>query len=290
LLAAPVSHAEKLAVTFDDLPLNGELAPGMTRAGIVRDVVPILKRYRVGPVYGFVNAMRLEGSADGAEALREWMAGGHWVGNHTYTHSDLNKLTAEEFLQEVRQNEPVLELLDPRDHWHWLRFPFLHEADTLEKRRAVRASLEARGYRIAQVTIDYEDYLWNTPYARCVAKDDRKSIASLRASYLDMASRYIDADRQMAMLVFGRAINHVLLLHLGAFSSRILPDLFELLQKKGFRFVTLEEAQSDAVYASDPDAGNKFGGTLLEQWLDARRLKYPFAPMKPYKELDAMCR
>jgi peptidoglycan/xylan/chitin deacetylase (PgdA/CDA1 family) len=289
-LASPPSPAQELAVTFDDLPLNGELAPGMTRTAIVKDVLRILNEHRVGPVYGFVNAKRLEDSVDGAEALRLWMAGGQRVGNHTYAHSDLNKVSAEDFLQDLRQNEPVLELLDPRGEWRWLRFPFLREGDTLEKRRTVRAALLGRRYRIAQVTIDYEDYLWNSPYARCVAKNDGKSIAWLRTSYLDMASGYLDADREMAMMVFGREINHVLLLHLGAFSGAILPDLFELLHKRGFRFVTLEQAQSDSIYESDPDAGSKYGGTLLEQWLDARHLKYPDAPMKPYKELDALCR
>jgi hypothetical protein len=61
------------------------------------------------------------------------------------------------------------------------------------------------------------------------------------------------------------------------------------LREKGFTFVTLERAQQDPVYESDPDAGSRNGGTLLEQWLDAPRLQYPYAPMKPYKELQAVC-
>jgi peptidoglycan-N-acetylglucosamine deacetylase len=47
----------------------------------------------------------------------------------------------------------------------------------------------------------------------------------------------------MANLVFGHDINHVLLLHLGAFSSTILPQLLDLLPEKGLRLMTLEEAQ-----------------------------------------------
>jgi peptidoglycan-N-acetylglucosamine deacetylase len=104
-----------------------------------------------------------------------------------------------------------------------------------------------------------------------------------------LASAYIDADRQMAQMIFGRPISHVVLLHLGAFSSAILPDLLALLQKKGFTLVTLEEAQKDPAYQSDPDAASATGGTLLEQWLDARKMKYPPAPGKPYKELAQMC-
>ncbi|HEX4479636.1 MAG TPA: polysaccharide deacetylase family protein [Rudaea sp.] len=290
LLAHGFAEAEPVAVTFDDLPLNGELAPNTTRAGIVTDVLAILKKYGLPPVYGFVNAKKLEGSDDGATALRRWIENGQHVGNHTYSHIDLHKSSAEEFLADLRADEPVLELLDPSGHWRWLRYPYLREGDTVEKRRDVRAALRERGYRIAQVTLDYEDYLWNTPYARCLATHDTKAIAWLRSSYLDTAKTYLRANRQMADLVFGHPINHVLLLHLGAFSSTIVPDLFDLMKKEGFTFVTLEQAQSDAAYETDPDAGSKYGGTLLEQWMDVRHLKYPDIPKKPYKELDAICR
>ena len=289
MVAPPVARAESVAITFDDLPLNGVLPPNVTRVDVVKHVLAILKKQHVPQVYGFVNAKRFEGEPDGAEALKLWVAGGQRVGSHTYSHFDLSKVTAEVFLEDVRRNEPVLELLDSHDTWHWLRYPFLREGDTVEKRREVRAQLQARGYRIAQVTLDYEDYLWHNAYARCVARRDSQSIAWLHSSYLDTAGGYLDADRMMAKMIFGREISHVLLLHLGAYSSAILPDLLELLRKKGFTLVTLEEAQRDPAYVSDPDAGSKQGGTLLEQWLDARSLKYPPAPMKPYRELEALC-
>ena len=173
--------------------------------------------------------------------------------------------------------------------WHWLRYPFLREGDTLEKRRAVREYVKAHHYRIAQVTLDWEDYMWNTAYARCVAKNDAKSIAWLKSSYLQTASAYLDLGREMAKLVYGHDINHVLLLHLGAFSSTILPDALDLLEKKGFTLVTLQEAESDPAYESDPDAGSKYGGTLLDQWMDARQIKYPPGTEKPYKEVQGIC-
>ena len=290
LLAPSFAAAEPVAVTFDDLPLNGELAPNTTRESLVADVLPILKKFGLPPVYGFINAKKLEDSDDGAAALRRWVAGGQRVGNHTYSHIDLHKSSAEEFLAELREDEPALELLDPSGHWRWLRYPYLREGDTVEKRREVRAALKDRHYRIAQVTLDYEDYLWNTAYARCVATHDTKAIAWLRTSYLDTAKAYLRGNRQMAELVYGHPIRHVLLLHLGAFSPTILPDLFALMKKEGFTFVTLEQAQSDPAYDADPDAGSKYGGTLLEQWMDVRALKYPDLPKKPYKQLDAICR
>jgi peptidoglycan/xylan/chitin deacetylase (PgdA/CDA1 family) len=285
---AGICAAQKLAITMDDLPLNGLLPPGVTRAETTKNVLAILKKRHVPPVYGFVNAKRLEENPDGAEALKLWAAG-EPVGNHTYSHMDLETNTAEAFEREIEENEPALELLEAKDDWHWLRYPYLHEGDTVEKRRAVRAYLKAHGYRIAQVTLDWEDYLWNTAYARCEAKGDAKSIAWLRSSYLSTASEFLDLGRAQAKLIYGHEINYVLLMHLGAFSSTILPDALDLLKKKGFNLVTLEEAESDAAYDGDPDVGLKDAGTLLDQWMQVKQIKYPEHAEKPYKEIESVC-
>jgi peptidoglycan/xylan/chitin deacetylase (PgdA/CDA1 family) len=281
---------QKVAITFDDLPLNGDLPPGITRVQITKDTIAILKARHLPPTYGFINGKKLEGNPDAAEALKLWAASEPF-GNHTYRHLDLNTNTAENFEREIAQNEPVLELLGgPGVNWHWLRYPFLREGDTVEKRRAVRAYLQAHGYRVAQVTLDWEDYLWNSAYARCVAKKDAPSIAWLHSSYLQLESSYLDLGRQLAQLVFGHDIHHVLLLHLGAFSSTILPDALDLLEKRGFKPVPLEEAESDPAYESDPDVGSKYGGTLLELWIQAKQIKFPAAAEKPYKSLQDICK
>jgi peptidoglycan/xylan/chitin deacetylase (PgdA/CDA1 family) len=284
--------AQKLAITMDDLPLNGLLPPGVTRAQTTENVLAILKKRHVPPVYGFINAKKLEGNADGAEALKLWAAA-EPVGNHTYSHMDLEQNTAEAFGREIEENEPALELLARKagsgDDWHWFRYPYLHEGDTVEKRRAVRGYLKAHGYRIAQVTLDWEDYLWNTAYARCAAKGDAKSIEWLRSSYLSTASEFLDLGRAQANLIYGHEISYVLLMHLGAFSSTILPDALDLLKKKGFKLVPLEEAESDAAYDGDPDVGLHDAGTLLDQWMQVKQIKYPEHTEKPYKEIEGLC-
>jgi len=60
-----------------------------------------------------------------------------------------------------------------------------HTATEYQRRVAEQNQLDdflaKRNYKIAQVTIDWEDYLWNTAYARCLDKHDTQAIASLRA-------------------------------------------------------------------------------------------------------------
>ena len=283
----------KVALTFDDLPLNGAKPASRSKEQITRDTVAVLKKHRIPPSFGFINARGLERSPDGARALQVWIGSGNPLGNHTYSHLSLTKGSAEEFEQEILRNEPVLELLTPvkaKSDWHWLRYPFLHEGDTVEKRRAVREFLRANGYQVAQTTLDWEDYLWNGAHARCLDKDDKASIEWLHSSYLSEAERFIHAQRDFAKLVWGREINHVALLHLGSFSSTILPDLFALLDREGFDIVTLEEAQSDPIYQSDPDIGAPNGGTLTELMMQARNIPWPEGLAdKPREKLRTIC-
>jgi peptidoglycan/xylan/chitin deacetylase (PgdA/CDA1 family) len=286
----------KVALTFDDLPLNGALPLGKKQSDFARDTIKVLKKHRIPPSHGFINANKLERNPDAAQALALWTKAGHPLANHTYSHIDLTKNSAEDFQREVLRNEPVLELLMPppndrgaKHDFRWFRYPYLHEGDTLEKRRAVRAFLAANQYRIAETTLDYEDYLWNSAYARCLDRKDAESIRWLRESYLATADEYLRMQRDLARQVFGRDINHVLLLHLGAFSGEILPDLFALLKKQGYDIVTLEEAQSDPVYVADPDIASD-GGTLTELMIEKLGIPWPDVTPKPREKLNAICR
>jgi peptidoglycan/xylan/chitin deacetylase (PgdA/CDA1 family) len=301
LLALPASGADaprlKIALTFDDLPTNGSLAPGAKASDNTAATMRVLKKHRIPPSYGFINARQLERNPDGAVALQTWVKAGHPLANHTYTHLDFSKVTVEEFQREILRNEPALALLMPpgsfrgAHDWRWFRYPFLHEGDTVEKRRAVRAFLAASGYRIAQVTIDFEDYLWNGAHARCVAKQDEAAIRWLRESYVQAATEFTRLQVGMSREVFGRDIHHVMLLHLGSFSPHILPDLFAVLKQEGFDIVTLEEAQSDPVYAQDPDIGEAGGRTHTHMTMQARGIPWPAnAPQKPRERLAAICR
>ena len=295
-LACAAESRVKIALTFDDLPVNGSLPAGVTESQIARETLVVLKKHRIPPSYGFINAAKLERNPDAAAALQLWVNAGHPLANHTYTHLDLHKNSAEDFAREILRNEPALELLMPASGkvgathaFRWFRYPYLHEGDTLEKRRAVRAFLAANQYQVAETTLDYEDYLWNSAYARCVDRHDAASIRWLHESYLSTADEWLRVQRDLARQVYGRDISHVLLLHLGAYSARILPDLFALLEKRGYEIVTLEEAQSDPVYAEDPDFAVPGGGTLIEHVVEKRGLSWPAVTPKPREKLQTIC-
>ena len=81
-----------------------------------------------------------------------------------------------------------------------------------------------------------------------------------------------------------------MLLHLGSFSSHILPDLFKVLKDENFEIVTLEEAQQDPIYNYDPDIGDPRGGTLTELGMQAKKISWPAeAPQFDRQRLLAIC-
>jgi hypothetical protein len=121
-------------------------------------------------------------------------------------------------------------------------------------------------------------------------KKDEASIRWLRESYITSARDFIRFGVTQSRQVFGRDINHVVLLHLGAFSSQILPDLFKVLDEEGFDIVTLEEAQSDAAYDYDPDVASPRGGTLVELGMQAKQIAWPAgAPKIAREKLVSIC-
>ena len=81
-----------------------------------------------------------------------------------------------------------------------------------------------------------------------------------------------------------------MLLHATAFTTLMLPDLIDLLQKQGFRFAALADVERDPIYALDPDAALKYGGTLPDQFMDARKLPYPPFKPKPFEKMKGLCR
>lgn len=287
---APAANAEKIAITFDDLPFNGRIQEGSGALGVIQRTVAILRERRAPLVFGFINAQRLESNPDGVAALQFWIGAGQRVGNHSYSHTNLNAVDIDEYGRDILRNEPVLMLLSPAAEWRWFRYPYLREGDTLDKRSGVRAFLSQHRYRIAQTTIDYEDYLWNTPFSRCAQRGETKAITRLHATYVKAMNEAIDSARVSAQAAFGREIDHVLVLHLGAFTPDILPTVLDTLARRGFELATLEEVQTDPAYQSDPKYVGSRGGTLLQQHVIARKLPLGTWPTLPRAALEGMCR
>ena len=243
----------RIAITFDDLPLHGPIPEGETPLSIAQRATAALKAARVTNVMGMVNGRWTATQPDTIETLRAWRRAGLPLGNHTWSHANLNQLTAAGFEREIVENEPLLQELEPGGDWKWLRYPFLAEGDDPAKRAEVRKFLAARGYKVAAVTTDFGDWQWTAPYARCIAAHDQRGVDELKRMYMQAARESVAFDRGLSKALFGRDIPYVLLMHIGALDSHMLPQLLDMYRKAGYRFVSIQRAERDPFYRSDID-------------------------------------
>lgn len=286
----PLSRHPVIALTFDDLPAGGGLHPGFTRTGIATQLAHELRAAHLKGVYGFVNGDGVDDDPDMQQALRVWIAAGMNIGNHTWSHPALSSESAAAFEHNIALNEPLLRQYAGKRDWHWFRFPYLEEGATLEQRDDVRAWLEAHGYRIAEVTLNFNDDDWDDAYGRCLAQQDVAGIAWLKQSYMENAAVFIRLGRETEQLAFGREIPAVLLLHETSFTTLMLPQLLRLLHQEGFRFSSLPKVESDPAYSLNPNIGVPNGDSFPDAFLDSRKTAYPPFMAEPAHQLDTICR
>ena len=276
---APLFAASKppiaVAVTFDDLPAHAALPPGVSRMDIANSVIATLKAHHAPPVYGFVNATWLEKEPATGEVLHAWVTSGNLLGNHTFTHMDPNQNPASAFEQDLLADEPTLKkYMGPKD-WHWLRLPYLNEGDTPEKRAEIAAFAQAHGYRLAQVTLGFDDWAYNDTYARCATKGDTAAVAWMKENMLSRAGADLKLAQTKSQLIYGRNVNNVLLMHIGAFSALMLPQILELYEKNGVKLVTLPQAESDPAYVDGAIQHFAWGGSMLDEEAALKNITVP---------------
>jgi peptidoglycan/xylan/chitin deacetylase (PgdA/CDA1 family) len=283
------ASAQQIAFTWDDLPAHSALPSDETRVEIGRKLIAAMKDAKMSPVYGFVNGVHTEEEPLSTPMLTNWRSAGLLLGNHTWSHMNLNQSALAAWEADVLKNEELLRRDMGDADWHWFRYPNLGEGDTEEKRLAARRFLAEHGYRIAGVTMSFQDYAYNAPYARCVAKNDAAAIADLETAYLAAADAAIDYSRAMSKALYGRDIPYVLLMHVGALDARMLPRLLKLYRDRGFTFVRLEDAERDAFYQNDVDLSLPPAPDTLEEAMRAKNLPLPAVPPVAV-DLNTICR
>ncbi len=257
-----------VALTFDDLP---ELTAGEDTAAeeqrITAKLLEALRRQHV-PAIGFVNEDKLLGAGEKPDPQRvdlieQWLDAGFEIGNHTYSHEDLDEVGPEEFQKDIVRGEATIRpMLDRRGmKLRWFRHPYLDTGKTVEVRDQVDGFLAGRGYEIAPVTIDDSEWIYDLAYHN--ARAWRRPF--IRLSYIRYMRERFAWDEARSRLVFGREIPQVLLLHASALNADAFERLAAMIRGRGYEFVTIERATSDPAYRS-PELWTGGGVSWLERW------------------------
>ena len=132
----------------------------------------LLRPFKDGriPITGFVNAhQELTLGADKLRRLLDlWLDAGAELGNHTYSHPDINNVTLADYTANVVKGEPIVRAaLAARGRTlRYFRHPYLHAGPTPELKAGLQKFLDDAGYRVAPVTLDNSDYMYAALYTR----------------------------------------------------------------------------------------------------------------------------
>jgi peptidoglycan/xylan/chitin deacetylase (PgdA/CDA1 family) len=187
LAAAPPDR--QVAVTIDDLPAGN--AYNMSAADITQMTTKLLAALRQQniPAVGFVNEKKLYRTGEVDERIKVldmWLDAGFELGNHTFSHTSLNKAGLKAWEDDVIQGESVTRLLLAQHKMtlRYFRHPYLDTGRDLQTRRDAEAFLVGRGYRIAPITLDAWDWMYGSIYEDAKKRGDTALQQEMVSSYL----------------------------------------------------------------------------------------------------------
>jgi peptidoglycan/xylan/chitin deacetylase (PgdA/CDA1 family) len=269
------NNAPQISITMDDF--NWKNAVYQSAADRNRSILSTLNRHSIKGAL-FVIGRNVE-EDEGKRLLNEWGDAGHLIGNHTYSHQNLNapSMKLETYTNDIARAEEALKGF--RRFQKYFRFPMLKEGDTAAKRDGVRAFLNRNGYRTGHVTIDTSDWIITSRLSDRVLKDPSADVKAYRDFYLahmwDRAQYYDELSRR----VLGRPVKHTILVHYNLLNGLFLNDLIEMFKSKGWKFIDAEDAFSDPVFSEKPNvlpAGESIVWALAKaDGKIAATLKYP---------------
>ncbi len=272
-------HAQQsirqIAVTIDDLPVVSLKNDLPTRQQITRNLLKQIADSQI-PAIGFVNEKKLytNDKRDDQEValLRQWLDAGLELGNHTFSHISLNSHPLDQYENEILQGEIITkELMQAKNQpIRYFRHPYLMTGKSMKIKRQLDQFLAAHGYTTAPVTIDDDDYMFARVYDIAGMRGDQDLQERVGTAYVPYMESKIDYWERQSVKLFGREPKQILLIHANSINARYLGDLAKMLKKRGYQFVTLENALTDEAYKLPDTYTKNWGISWLHRWALAK--------------------
>jgi peptidoglycan/xylan/chitin deacetylase (PgdA/CDA1 family) len=282
---APVKQGQReMAVTIDDLP--GVFANRLDQQqALMTNLLRSLTANKV-PAIGFVNENKLyqRGLLDEQRValLQAWLDAGQALGNHTFAHTAADAASLAAYQQEVIRGETVLKkLLQPKGQkLQYFRHPELKTGSTAAYSLGLEQFLTTRGYVVAPVTIDNQDFMFAAIYSNAKARGDQATMKQVAAAYISYMEEVCKFFEELSVETLGYEVKQTLLLHATELNAEHFDDLAAMLRRRGYSFVPLEQALTDAAYKL-PVGQTSRGLSWLHRWRIAKGLPQRMEPREP---------
>ncbi|HET8674891.1 MAG TPA: polysaccharide deacetylase family protein [Blastocatellia bacterium] len=277
----------EIAITFDDLP-GVQMAGGSCNPKafeeLNRKLIISLTLHKI-PALGLVVESRLceEKKAALAGLLGMWLDAGLDLGNHSFSHPDLNNTALSIYKADVIRGEATVQrLLRERGRKiKYFRHPYLHAGKDIETKRAFERFLFERGYQVAPVTIDNQEWVFAEVYARALRRRDMVTARRVGEGYIAYMEEVFDFFERLSVEVIGYEIKQVLLLHDNPLNADYLGRLVQMMRERGYKFVSLEQVLEDPAYRLPDTYAGPQGLSWLHRWSISKGNKMKEEPREP---------
>ncbi len=282
------SGARAVAITLDDLPataVSGGTCNGNELIDLTSRLLAHLRTHQV-PATGFVTESRICDRMRDAwlpKLLSMWLDAGVDLGNHTFSHLDINDVPLERYKQDILLGEKTTRrLLDERGRaLRYFRHPFLHAGADADTKRELNDFLAERSYALAPVTIDSQEWVFAAVYMRAKERNDSEMMDRLANAYIPFMERVFQFFESWSVKVMGYEPPQVLLLHANELNADHLGALVEMVKKRGYRFVSLDEVLKDKAYRSPDGYIGSRGLSWIHRWAVTKGLEVEEEPREP---------
>jgi peptidoglycan-N-acetylglucosamine deacetylase len=285
----PPGSGRKIAITFDDLPAVSVPA-GQTcdLAALKANTAKLLATLtaRAVPTIGFVNEGRICRSL-GPEALPSllnmWLDAGADLGNHTFSHVDIDVTTVDAYEGDIVRGEAITnKLLSERGRTEkYFRYPFLNTGKNQDIKTAIDSFLGKHGYTVAPVTIGSNEWMFAAVYANAKEHSDLATMKLVTDAYIPYMEKVVSYFERASSRLFGHEIDEVLLVHASALNADTADQLLAMLQSRGYQFVTLAEAVQDPAYATPDTYLGSEGFSSILRWAEGENMLMAPRPPEP---------
>ena len=277
----------EVAVTFDDLPgvamLQGQRCNRKAYEEINAKLLRTITSHKI-PALGLVVGGRLCGrETDVLPILEMWLNAGLELGNHSFSHFDLNTTPLDRYQADVIRGETLVKrLLQQRGkRLKYFRHPFLHAGKDAKTKTAFEKFLANRGYTVAPVTIDNQEWVFAEVYARAKSMGDVATARRVGDAYIRYMDDIFDFFEKRSVEVVGYEIRQTLLLHVSPLNADYFDRLTGMMKRRGYTFVSMDHALSDRAYRSLDTYTGPRGLSWLHRWALSKGMKMREEPPEP---------
>ena len=280
---------KKIAVGFVSIPPNfvplylPEKVDSATRKKAERsmaDAAMMLLINRLAthkvPAIGFLQGSKISDdekiNSPQSKLLRSWRDAGLEIGIGNYNHVWFYDTSYDEYVAGVEKNEVAAAaiLAEKNLPLRYFSYPYLNTGKNAEERNRFEAWLASRGITPVKYTIDNQEWMYSFAYNIAKLNRDQKRADEIRAEFVEYMSKMFDHYEAYSQEMFGRDIAQTMVLTPSLLVGDSFDELFGMIEKRGYKFVSMEEALSDAAYQTPENFYGKAGISWFERWQMAR--------------------